>query len=200
MKCKARGCKKEGTSGRGLCPMHYRRVWLYGELEPSNVISRNYVDPCGMRGTSTFRSYQAMVARCRRGEKSKDFHLYRGKGIKVCKRWLGWDGFRNFFSDMGKRPSQAHTVDRKRNHLGSSPKNCKWATWTEQARNSGRNHYVRFRGKRLTLVEWEIATGIRMELIRARLKLGWSVRDALTRPTDLRRTGRFGRKRSVRTR
>jgi len=59
---------------------------------------------------------------------------YGGRGIAICKRWLGRNGFQHFLADMGERPP-GKSLDRKNNERGYTPKNCRWATPTEQARN-----------------------------------------------------------------
>jgi len=59
---------------------------------------------------------------------------YGGRGIKVCSRWLGTDGFTNFLTDMGERPD-GHTIDRIDNDKDYSPKNCKWSSRKEQLFN-----------------------------------------------------------------
>lgn len=168
----------------------------FGKGSRPDLSERNFRH--GMSGTPEHKAWNALRRRCY-DKKSKDWPLYGGKGVSVCDRWLGDGGFVNFFKDMGPKPSPKHQIERKDSNRNYTPDNCKWATPTEQSRNTSRNRRITFQGKTLTLIEWEIETGIKNELIRARVdRCGWSVEKALTTPTDERRTGRYGVRRKVR--
>lgn len=71
-----------------------------------------------------------MLQRCR-NPKSVKFKLYGKRGIVVCKRWLSFD---NFLADMGERPLN-RTIDRINPNGNYTPKNCRWATQSEQLKN-----------------------------------------------------------------
>ena len=92
---------------------------------------------CGGKRTPEFWCWIAMQTRCTNPRQSH-WHRYGGRGIRVCDQWLGRDGFANFLSDMGPRPSKGYTIDRYPNADGNyEPNNCRWATQKQQANNRG---------------------------------------------------------------
>lgn len=87
----------------------------------------------GMAGSRTYNRFHAMRRRCS-DPRHKDFRLYGARGISVCDRWSGPDGFVRFVADMGE-PPEGLTLDRIDVDGNYEPGNCRWATWKEQAAN-----------------------------------------------------------------
>ena len=121
-----------------------------------------------------------MQVRCYHSS-AAEYPYYGGRGIRVCRRWSGANGFENFVSDMGPRP-KGHTLDRVDNAKGYSPKNCRWATPTQQRNNVRRNRLVEVNCVSRTLGEWSAVTGIGRTTISARLDKGWSAEMAVGTP------------------
>lgn len=108
---------------------------------------------------------------------------YGARGIGVCQRWRGRDGFSNFEKDMGARPSKKHSLDRIDNNKNYSPKNCRWATRKMQSRNTRRTKILTFNGESLCVRDWEVRLGFKRGIIRSRLKKGWTIEQSLTIPS-----------------
>jgi hypothetical protein len=66
--------------------------------------------------------------------KSIGYENYGGRGISICKRWSGPNGFVHFLHDMGRRPP-GRSIDRINVNGNYTPKNCRWATKLQQANN-----------------------------------------------------------------
>lgn len=98
----------------------------------------------------------------------------------MCERWL--NSFENFLEDMGKAPSNKHSVDRIDNNGDYEPSNCRWATHKEQMSNTRATKLIELDGRVETQEEWGRITGLGGLTILKRLKRGWSIQDTLTKP------------------
>ena len=79
---------------------------------------------------ASFVAGHERLNRCRR-PKDRFYKPYGGRGIKVCDRWQGPNGFSDFLADMGERPDGL-TLDRKDNDGNYEAGNCRWATGSER--------------------------------------------------------------------
>jgi hypothetical protein len=123
----------------------YRREWAADKVRTH-----------GMVGTPEYGVWAAMKRRCQ-NPNVIEYRNYGGRGIRVCDRW---QTFANFFADMGKRPDDKMTLDRKDTSGDYTPENCRWATQREQQNNRRNNHRYSFFGKSVTLAELSREVGI----------------------------------------
>jgi hypothetical protein len=126
----------------------------------------------------TWRSWVAMRQRCQKLDDGR----YGGRGIQVNSRWLGKTGFANFLSDMGERPSAAHSLERIDNNGDYEPENCRWATADEQSRNKRNNIWITIDGETMTAKDWARRKGINYYTLMKRIYHGWDPIEAVTRP------------------
>lgn len=130
-----------------------------------------------------YNSWLSMKNRCT-NLNATGYNRYGGRGVKVCKRWI--NSFENFLHDMGPRP-QGTSLDRINNNGNYTPSNCQWASANRQSYNKCSNRYIRYKGMKKCISEWCSILGIDEELVRGRLKLGWTFSDAVTTPTLIQR-------------
>ncbi|MFA4845082.1 MAG: hypothetical protein WC654_00800 [Patescibacteria group bacterium] len=108
------------------------------------------------------------------------YDRYGGRGIKVCEQWV--KSFEDFYKDMGPCPEK-YTIERIDNDGNYEPGNCRWATRGDQVRNTRRNHWIEFNGRKMVLNDWAKELGIPRRIIGARLnRYGWTIERALTQP------------------
>jgi hypothetical protein len=120
-----------------------------------------------------------MLSRCR-NPRSKLWKNYGGRGITVCERWHTYE---HFLTDMGRRPDPQHSLDRIDNEKGYSPENCRWATATQQRRNTRRvKNLITVDGETRLLGEWLKEKHLPLHVFYRRIADGASVENALRQP------------------
>lgn len=94
----------------------------------------------GTKAHPLYSVYMNMLARCSR-ESLDNYKYYGGRGVKVCKRWLTRNGFKNFINDVGERP-EGYSLDRIDVNGNYEPKNVKWSNHYEQMSNTRSNNPI----------------------------------------------------------
>lgn len=139
-----------------------------------------------VKENKTHESWRSMKSRCS-SEKTNGWEHYKGRGIKVCDRWLcKKDGYKNFLFDMGERPL-GMTLDRIDVNGDYEAQNCKWSDSKEQSQNRRNNHLITIDGETKCMSEWSVIYNIFPALISKRLLAGWSDFDAVTTPPRLKK-------------
>lgn len=134
----------------------------------------------GLCYSRIYNIWRGMIARCE-NPNSEYYYAYGGRGIRVCAEWRNnptafyqwsiWHGYDDSLS-----------IDRIDNDGNYCPDNCRWATRTEQANNTSRNHMIEYNGKNKTLTKLAKEFGIDPKALSWRLELGWDIEDALDTP------------------
>lgn len=121
------------------------------KAKPKSRSSMNIKHGALSRGkTKEYSIWSSMIQRCT-NENHKSYKNYGAKGVTVCSEWS--NSFENFLTDMGKIPTNNHTIDRINNTQGYSKDNCRWATYTEQAYNRKNNVFIEIESKKMTIPE-----------------------------------------------
>jgi len=123
--------------------------------------------------------WRSMQNRCY-NENQKSYQHYGARGIVVCDRWLGKEGFDNFLADMGE-PKEGESIERIDNNGNYELSNCKWANKKEQANNKRNNVFLTANGITLSQAQWAEKLGCTPSALVLRLRK-MSVEDALTKP------------------
>jgi hypothetical protein len=136
-----------------------------------------------MNNSKLIKVWRSMQHRCY-NTSQKSYKDYGAKGVVVCERWLGSNGFENFVTDMGEKP-EGYTIDRINVNGNYEPSNCRWASREEQANNKRTTRYLTLGDKTQTLAQWARELGCTPSAILLRLKK-MSVEKALTTPVPER--------------
>ena len=151
-----------------------------GCAHSENLSKRNKTH--GKSRTEEYVIWKAIWQRCT-NPKHIQYCDYGARGITVCKRWRGRNGFRNFLADMGPRP-KGYTIERRENKKGYEPSNCHWATPTAQNRNKRNNLLITAFGKTQCLAAWAEECGLTQGCLYYRIVTGkWDSERALTVPS-----------------
>lgn len=89
------------------------------------------IDGYACQSHPIYAVWSGMMARCY-SPGNPSYPDYGGRGIKVDP---AWHHFRNFAKDMGIRPGDEWSIERRDNNAGYSKSNCVWAIRSDQCVN-----------------------------------------------------------------
>jgi hypothetical protein len=142
----------------------------------------------GKKITSEYIAWDNMKSRCYNPNNPRYKH-YGERGIKICDRWLGKNGFQHFIEDMGAKPSAEYSIDRIDNDGDYEPSNCRWAT-IKQQRNNQRVHPNSILIKGEPLRSYCKRNNISFHTMYNRIKIcGWSIEKAISTPIQKKDDG-----------
>lgn len=112
-----------------------------------------------------YGSYRSMITRCE-NPNAKNYPLYGGRGIKVCKEWHDIEQFEAWVESSGYQ--KGLSIDRIDVNGDYTPNNCKWSTSKQQANNRRNTVYVTIDGVTKTISEWADFSGLSRNTINTR--------------------------------
>jgi hypothetical protein len=133
----------------------------------------------GMTHHPLYKRWSDMRYRCN-NPNHPVYRNYGGRGITVCERWD--KSFVAYIEDVGEPPFKGAQIDRTDNNGPYSPENIRWVNQKEQCRNTRKNLLYTVDGVTKTQAEWVEIYDINQSTFRARMRNGWDVKDALTKP------------------
>ena len=113
--------------------------------------------------------WEGMKRRCY-NRNDRYYSTYGGRGVKVCDRWV--NSFKNFYLDMGERPTNKYSIDRIDVNGDYCKENCRWATAKEQSVNRRSNVWIEYNGETKTISQWAEFYGLKYDTLRNRYVRG----------------------------
>jgi hypothetical protein len=134
-------------------------------------------------GTPEYNAWRSMRWRCNpRNKRCYPLH------IQVCPEWLR--SFDAFLAHIGPMPTPGLEVDRKNNNAGYEPGNVRWATRSQQMRNTSLTRLLTINGITKPEVEWAETSGISVATLRYRVNRKWPEGELLSADKWKHRRGR----------
>jgi hypothetical protein len=131
-------------------------------------------------------TWRGMKKRCQ-DPKEPCYKDYGGRGIKISKSWLKFD---QFFSDCIKKENAfrvGYSIDRVNNNGNYTNSNTRFASHKTQCNNRRTNKFYVYKGQKKTLAQLADQYGFTWEYLRDRIKLGFTIKEAIEIP-------RYGRR------
>ena len=133
----------------------------------------------GKSNTRLYKIWYAMKDRCY-NPKNKKYALYGAENKQVCDEWQEFEPFYEWAMENGYKENL--TIERIDGTKGYNPKNCKWASYTEQNNNKRDNHYLTYNGETKTIAQWAREKDFPRSTIDNRLRYGWNDDKILSTP------------------
>jgi hypothetical protein len=130
--------------------------------------TRKYTDE--ERKSWLYSTWRGMIQRCY-DKNSSSYKNYGGRGVSICDEWRNdYLAFYRWAISSGAKKSL--TIDRIDTNGNYCPDNCRWATATEQARNTRLTRKVFFDGMEISIRDLAEKFGVNFDAFRGRLNSG----------------------------
>lgn len=136
----------------------------------------------GMSDEPLYVAWAGIIGRCT-NPKNTRYHDYGGRGITICEEWRhSFELFHAYVTQLPDYGEKGYSLDRINNDSNYEPGNLRFASPTEQNRNTRKNRMITYGDETKCLAEWAQITGIDTDTIARRFQLGWTVERALFAP------------------
>lgn len=155
---------------------------IYGKTKSCGCLKSRYRTPHlthGMTGTRIYEIWTGMKKRCE-NPKANNYHLYGGRGIKLCKEWHSFGKFYRWAIENGYNDKL--TIDRIDVNKDYEPSNCKWSTFKEQANNKRNTVYITVNNETKCITEWAKLLNIPTSTLSSRIHCFGNVSKVITKP------------------
>lgn len=102
----------------------------------------------------------------------------------VSEEWK--DDFSKFLDHVGQRPGKGYSLDRINCNGNYEPGNVRWASQSEQCRNTRVNNLVTVDGITKPVIDWSDETGVSPQIMYLRTQRGDKGHDVI-RPANTRK-------------
>lgn len=129
----------------------------------------------GMSHTRIYGIWRGLRKRCD-NSKNSAYKYYGGRGIGYDPRWRN---FECFYADMKAGYKENLTIERINSKGNYTKKNCRWVTQAEQTRNTSRNIWLDYRGKKYLAIDLSRKAGLTHNAFLVRIRNGMNVEQAM---------------------
>ena len=175
-------------------------------IKSKSSVANNWIKSCGclLRETSSktcianikhkmcdsrvYKIYHGMKSRCNH-HKNERYINYGGRGISVGKEFKTFQLFYDWAIENGYQYDLS--IDRIDVNGNYTPENCRWATDEQQINNKTNSVKLEFNGEIKNASEWADIFGLCRSAIYRRLKCGWSVENAISKPARFVSTPKY---------
>ena len=168
------------------------RIHSCGCLRVEQLLERSTTH--NQRHTHLYEVWKGLRQRCN-NPKHASYHNYGGRGIKVCEEWdksfqefYDWAYANGYSTENQKDEKLKLTIDRIDNNGDYCPENCRWVDRKIQAINTRVAKTITLNGQTKCIAEWCRFYNISRTNYDTRIKCGWSIEEALTKPIGSRRS------------
>lgn len=152
-----------------------------GKVKSCGCYHRDSITKHGMYKSKLYGVWSGMRDRCT-NKNNICFSTYGGRGISVCKEWRNFKVFSKWAIEHGYYEGCNLTIDRIDNDKGYCPENCRITTNEVQQNNRRDNHFVTYKGARMTIAQLARKSGLPDYVVRVRvIKNGLSPEEAVSK-------------------